>query len=374
MNNNKPNKESSERSRVIKFKTSNETGNALEFKNKIADMESKNSLTDQDSGEDPSNKDKIKASDIFTNKKLVIKQEYEDNPEKLNPYYTVSIQKEIADGKLTHNSDFFSVKEYCYKEDKNFRPYMEDYSKVYDLFCDLEELGLFLILDGHGGAEVAKYVRDKLPEMLEKELGKEVNQDNPIKEDRIKAIINETFQRLDEDICKNEDWAEQGSTACLVITEKEGDVLDGEKVNVYCANIGDTRCVLADKDKVTRISVDHKPGDKEESDRIKSTGASVYNGRVFGQLAVSRSFGDFSYKKHGVIVVPTITVHRVSPEDGNFLVIASDGIWDTVDDEDIKDFIVASNGNISELTQMIVSEAIKKGSLDNISCLVLRIF
>jgi len=45
-------------------------------------------------------------------------------------------------------------------------------------------------------------------------------------------------------------------------------------------------------------------------------------------LAMSRSFGDFLLKNHGVIAVPDISYHPLSSSD-QFIVLASDGVRDT---------------------------------------------
>lgn len=42
-------------------------------------------------------------------------------------------------------------------------------------------------------------------------------------------------------------------------------------------------------------------------------------------LAMSRAFGDFVLKSHGIIAVPDVSYHRLTPND-QFLVLASDGV------------------------------------------------
>jgi serine/threonine protein phosphatase PrpC len=54
-------------------------------------------------------------------------------------------------------------------------------------------------------------------------------------------------------------------------------------------------------------------------------------GRVGGSLAITRAFGDHSLKKDGVIAKPYIKKHILRTTD-KFLVIASDGVWDALED------------------------------------------
>lgn len=70
-------------------------------------------------------------------------------------------------------------------------------------------------------------------------------------------------------------------------------------------------------------------------DRIVKSGNLVVNGRVNGDLAVARAFGDFMYKnretlppeEQAVSCVPDIIVHERSVDD-NYILFACDGIWD----------------------------------------------
>lgn len=49
------------------------------------------------------------------------------------------------------------------------------------------------------------------------------------------------------------------------------------------------------------MSVDHKPDDPEELKRIKMAGGQVMDGRVNGNLNLSRALGDHEYKQNGKI-------------------------------------------------------------------------
>jgi serine/threonine protein phosphatase PrpC len=70
------------------------------------------------------------------------------------------------------------------------------------------------------------------------------------------------------------------------------------KDHYIIANAGDSRSALCREGKAINLSEDHKPESKEEEDRIKKAGGVVYMGRVNGGLNLTRSFGDFDYKKN----------------------------------------------------------------------------
>lgn len=62
-------------------------------------------------------------------------------------------------------------------------------------------------------------------------------------------------------------------------------------------------------------------------------GGYVVDGRVGGTLAITRAFGDHSLKKDGVTAKPFIKKHVLKSND-KFLIIASDGVWDSMEDQD----------------------------------------
>ena len=78
-----------------------------------------------------------------------------------------------------------------------------------------------------------------------------------------------------------------GCTACVVLITP---------MEIYCANAGDSRTVMCEKNNAIELSSDHKPDLPEERSRIIKAGGEVVDGRVNGMLALSRAIGDFDYK------------------------------------------------------------------------------
>jgi serine/threonine protein phosphatase PrpC len=91
---------------------------------------------------------------------------------------------------------------------------------------------------------------------------------------------------------------------------------------------------------VNWASKDHKPSNTEETVRILKAGGFVRGGRVDGDLAVSRSFGDFDLKQNTnlprcsqkVSVEPDVKQFARDDAD-EFIVLACDGVWDVIDSE-----------------------------------------
>ena len=68
---------------------------------------------------------------------------------------------------------------------------------------------------------------------------------------------------------------------------------------LICANAGDSRCVVGEGGRALALSVDHKPTQKRERDRIYKAGSTVnIEGRIDGNLNLSRAIGDIAHKKN----------------------------------------------------------------------------
>ena len=257
-----------------------------------------------------------------------------------------------------------SVLDYATKDEQNprYRQSMEDFMKIYDKFNNDPNSGLFTLYDGHGGKDVALYAKEKFSEFFIQYLAS----NNPEK-----ALIL-TFQKIDYDLKKRNISSENmGSTASVVYITKESDIITGTKKVAYSANVGDSRIIIIQNNGSKRISYDHRCNDVNEINRVKQAGGIIFNCRVFGQLAITRALGDHSLKKYGVIATP-FTNRIVIDDRDKYIVIASDGVWDSLNDNDIFKLSLTYI-NTKDLANAIVKNSILKGSKDNTSCIVMRL-
>lgn len=128
---------------------------------------------------------------------------------------------------------------------------------------------------------------------------------------------------------------ERGCTA-NVLLYVPADSSTSQPAMIYCANAGDARCVAASQGKAQALSFDHKPTNPGERSRIQKAGGFVNNeGRVNGNLNLSRAIGDLTYKKNKrlsakeqqVIAFPDVRTLIVSSQ-VDFVVMGCDGIWE----------------------------------------------
>jgi len=92
------------------------------------------------------------------------------------------------------------------------------------------------------------------------------------------------------------------------------------------------------------LSFDHKPENELERRRIEAAGGFVSDNRVNANLNLSRAFGDFTYKldsKYALdkqLVIPTPEIRTVDTDQCKFIILACDGIYDCVSNEELTEY------------------------------------
>jgi serine/threonine protein phosphatase PrpC len=146
--------------------------------------------------------------------------------------------------------------------------------------------------------------------------------------------------------------------------------------HVTGVNIGDSRVILG-KEEAGRmvaqdITFDHKPESPKEKERILACGGRVfaveYDDGIDGParvwlghmdipgLAMSRSLGDVVAHSAGVISEPEFTEYELNPSTDKFIVVATDGLWEFISNQETVDFVEAQN-TPADAVDVLVTEA-----------------
>ncbi|EPS40992.1 hypothetical protein H072_5149 [Dactylellina haptotyla CBS 200.50] len=222
------------------------------------------------------------------------------------------------------------------------------------------------VCDGHYGYRTSRYLKDVLIKQVYRALlalYESHQASSPPAEDLVKSTISTAFTALDESILSNSSApaiATQGSCALLSF-------YDARHNRLFTACTGDSRCVYGKRigspqntrwlskslstdqnfasnpDEVKRVTADH-PGEKDV----------ILQNRLMGDLAVSRAFGNKRFKLHEdggakrlrsgtqydviksppyITAEPEVTAYT-APKEGDFVVLATDGLWDFLSSED----------------------------------------
>ena len=238
---------------------------------------------------------------------------------------------------------------------------------------------IFGVFDGHGGGKCSKEISQSLPLNL---------RENPAYPADMEKALKESFWTTDHSYLEEakKKGIKDGSTALLSVVYGP---------NLYVANAGDCRAILLDKKfEITVLSREHVPTIPEEKARIEKGGHSVKKGRINGnKLAISRALGDIefknteTYEEGAVSCNPEIRVFPLSHSDLQILILSSDGIWEVFDSlqvvEELKPTLKSVmdrlKDNVDPTEEIytgcmkLVEAALRKGSKDNVSVIIVAI-
>jgi len=254
----------------------------------------------------------------------------------------VSSSSQFPNGspKLITSSPFLGYSEMC-----GSRPRMED-SIVLIQMQDFGNATIACVFDGHGGALTATASSQALPRLLAQE------QFSP-------EGLKNALGKLNDEI--NQKHLQDGCTCALA-------AVSGDKL--LFANIGDSRAVLInEKDGARKATLDQKPTDRTEFERILNIGGKVIQGRTDGILGVARSIGDPMF--FCAEALPEITQIKLEQDD-RWIVICCDGVFDVVDNDELLSIIRTSEmDEPNSIAHNIRDVAFGRFSGDNISALVI---
>ncbi|KAL5580708.1 hypothetical protein UlMin_013150 [Ulmus minor] len=254
-------------------------------------------------------------------------------------------------------SDGYSV--YC---KRGRREAMEDrFTATLNLQGDSKQ-AFFGVFDGHGGAKAAEFAADNLDKNIVDEVVRRDDDDN------IEEAVKHGYLKTDSDFLK-EDF--RGGSCCVTALIRNG--------NLVVSNAGDCRAVMSRGGAAEALTSDHRPSREDERDRIENLGGYVdlCHGmwRIQGSLAVSRGVGD-RHLKQFVIAEPETKVLRIQPEH-EFLILASDGLWDKVNNQEAVDIVRPMCVGVNKpealfACKKLVEIAASRGSFDDISVMVIQ--
>jgi len=282
-----------------------------------------------------------------------------------------------------------------------------------------KNIHIFGVFDGHGGKEISQFVSKHFTE----ELLKNKNLENDMKQ-----ALKETFIKMDEIMVteqgieeikeharkskaeddlqsKNDPPSSQTSLLMQLLGPKDTEsntismrtgctacvlAVDEKNKKLYFANAGDSRVVMSKGGVAYAQSEDHKPELESEKTRIYKAQGWISEGRVKGNLNLTRGFGDLEYKQNKdlspeeqmITANPDIKIEDFD-KDIDFVIIGCDGIWDCLKNQEACDFVSKKlkedpNIKLSKIIEEMMDSIIAKDlysetgvGCDNMTCIII---
>jgi len=223
---------------------------------------------------------------------------------------------------------------------------------------------LLCVYDGHGeaGDGVAQFFKNQMPPTLFAHPAFAGGVEE------IKTAIGESIAFLERNLLRDSsiDTEFSGTTAVMCVIRGK---------DLVVGNIGDSRIskgeLVDGKIVAKQVSDDHKPDRPDEKARILKEGGRVfaveYDDGIDGPprvwlghmdvpgLAMARSLGDTVAHSAGVISEPEFHHQVLTPAD-KYLVIASDGLWEFMTDQEVLD-IMATQAEPRRSVDLLIMDA-----------------
>jgi serine/threonine protein phosphatase PrpC len=291
------------------------------------------------------------------------------------------------------------------------------------------------VFDGHGGDECSNYLVDALPHQIRTAMYNEREalraaieasrnaargeQTEDAASELMRKILKGAYLKTDKDFITPKTAPQSGSTAATV-------VLLGRRL--FAANVGDSRVVLCRAGgQCVELTSDHKPSRPDEAARVRAAGGFILHKRVMGELAITRAFGDKSFKMgikamleeeadelarglnendqakdltaplvsaepeiasmvsiltgarfglYKLSLTSFLVVSQVLSHNDEFLLLACDGLFDVFRSQDAialaRQELIAHRGEPAEVARILSDQAIRvRRSRDNVSILII---
>jgi len=259
----------------------------------------------------------------------------------------------------------------------------------------------FGVFDGHGGVQSAEYAGKHLPNNVIRchQQRSATRRDGAVDSKRILGALEEAFPLTDRELlsqARRKGFAD-GTTALFLLFAGT----DVDDLTLFTAHVGDCRAVLCRAGTAVRLTQDHRPDRRDEQKRIKEAGGGVF--QVSGiwrctsaagaaraldaragfkdsdshlYLSCSRTLGDPELKLNVdrpiLSNIPEVSAHKLLADD-MFIVLACDGVWDVLEDQQVVDIVLEHWGDSAAAASSIVRKALSTGSGDNLTAQVISL-
>lgn len=237
---------------------------------------------------------------------------------------------------------------YAKKTDKGKRREKnEDYCYIPD---GVGPQGLAIVADGIGGyrgGEVASQLATKVMCSLIKNEGE---MDGNRADEVIYEALNAANNAINDYSTDNEFFGGMGTTLVASLRTKD---------TVKIINIGDSRAYKYKNGKVKQISIDHSL----VQELINARKITKQQGRSHPRRnIITKALGD-------AIAMPDI--YDISFEEGEIILLCSDGLSDMLDDKEIAK-IISQNEFLEDMASQLIDAANDAGGYDNITCVLIE--
>lgn len=221
-----------------------------------------------------------------------------------------------------------------------------------DNYLMIPDRAVFIVADGMGGHAAGEVASEMAVHIISEELGDVRGSGEDVAADRMREAIRQANASIFERTLTEHDKRGMGTTATAM-------VLNGQRYLI--GQVGDSRAYLLREQQLVQLTKDHSYVQEQ-----------VDAGYLSPEEARTHPYSNVITRCVGANndVAPDMYVGAV--REGDFYLLASDGLTGMLDDPELHALLMASSEPQS-LVDSLISEANERGGLDNITVIVIRV-
>ncbi len=221
-----------------------------------------------------------------------------------------------------------------------------------DNYLMLAERGIFIVADGMGGHAAGEVASEMAVRITSSEIGSLRGLNDEEVGERVRSAIRAANDAIFERTLSEHDKRGMGTTATVLVLLPQ---------RYLIGQVGDSRAYLQRDGSFQQLTKDHSYVQEQvDAGLLTPDQARVH---PYSNV-ITRCVGA------GVDVVPDI--YFGSLEKGDVILLASDGLTGMLEDEHLNR-ILSSDGSPQHWVDRMITEANRRGGLDNITAIVIRI-
>lgn len=223
------------------------------------------------------------------------------------------------------------------------------------LYVDKNNGRIFIVADGMGGHNAGEVASKMAIEKVSEFINNNIDSIATANEDQIKSLIEDAINKGNAEIYKqslsHDNWDGMGTTITMALFLNK---------KIYFGHVGDSRAYILGDNELTQITEDHTL----VSELMK-------NGSITEVEAKNHPKRNVITKALGTEISPIADIFSVDVDDGDLIVLCTDGLTNIVDNYLIKKSFL-NNSNLQEACDFLVDEANNRGGFDNITLIAIR--
>lgn len=218
-----------------------------------------------------------------------------------------------------------------------------------------QSFGLFIVADGMGGHQFGREASSRTIEVMMEHIIEPLLNGQPMKEDELLELLRTSVEEANAEIHRRNvsQNADMGTTVTAALVT--GDI-------AHIVNVGDSRTYHLPVDaQLQQVTADHSV-----------VASLVAAGVIQPEDIYTHPKRNQIYRSLGEREDVQVDVFQVLLQEGDRIILCSDGLWEMVRDPRIEE-IVRSDEDPREVAKMLIDEANRNGGVDNISAVVIGI-